>query len=138
MREEEKISKCYVNFLFAIGTLALAASIVLTVMLIYYQYVGFTGTIPISVTACNNGYFTNKYIKCLTNIVEVTFVSSLFAILMAAIIFIILLIWVIAICKGNLPHESISQNSKVVLYILSSLLVLSSIVPIGYHLTYIL
>jgi hypothetical protein len=138
MREEDKISKCYVNSIFTIATLALAASIVLTIMLIYYQYIGFTGTIPISITSCNNGYFFNKYIKCLTNIIQVTFVSSLFAILMAAIIFIILLIWIVAICKGSSPHESVSHNTKIVLYILSSLLVLSSIVHIGYHLAYIL
>jgi cytochrome bd-type quinol oxidase subunit 2 len=136
MKEEGKLSTCHVNFAFAVAALALAAAIALIVMLGVYDYVGFTGTIPISLSTCTSNYFSLKYGSFLTNMVEATFVISLFAVLIASILFIILLMWVVAICKGSLPNESISLNSKIILYILSSLLVLSAIIPFGYHLSY--
>jgi len=138
MKEEGKLSFCYVNLTFVIASITLAAAITLIVILGVYGYVGFTGSIPISLITCTNTYFFSKFGSFLTNMVEVTFISSLFAVLIAAIIFIVMLIWVIAICKGNSPNESISRTSKIVLYILASLFVWASIMPFGYHLTYLI
>lgn len=101
-------------------------------------YIGFNTSSSGTIGTCLDSYFNAKYSSNIQNIYGAVFVCSVLALVFSAVIFAILLLWVIRVCKGGSPVHSLSRKFKIALYILASCFVLMAIIPMGYHITYLI
>lgn len=95
---------------------------------------GFKDTAPLTFTACNDNYFTVKYADHdLIN--KAVFVGISVASVAGVVIVIAALAWLVKRCKNS---GSPSVCSKSLVYVLVSLMVMGTIIPAGYYLTFII
>lgn len=119
--------------MFTVEIIAWELAIALVILLGAQGYVGFNGTVPITVT-CTTTYFTTKYLG-LFSIIETAFIGSLVAVIALTFIFIATLVWVVRVCKGGNPNISVSKNAKIGMYLLANIGILGIIPPFGYYLS---
>jgi hypothetical protein len=98
-------------------------------------YVGFDGGKPIA-TTCTPTYFISKY-GAITTILETTFVGSIIATILLTLSFVILLLWVIRVCKSESSGTSVSRKTTLLLYLVGNVSVLSTIPVFGHYLSQI-
>lgn len=99
-------------------------------------YVGFDGASAVSVTSCNNNYFTSKY-TAIIPITEASLVGSIVTMVSLTIVFVIMLVWVVRVCKDGNPTTSIKRQTKLALYLLTNFAILGEIPAFGYYLIHL-
>lgn len=96
MKADDHNYKFFIYAAFASILVGLVAAITLVAILGAYGFIGFDGRTPIvSGTCSTEQYIITKYQTSITNIVEVSFICSIAATLLALILFVILLTWVL-------------------------------------------
>jgi hypothetical protein len=131
--EDDTNSACFFCFFFIIAAIATGAAITLTILLYAWGYVGFIGTSPYTFSSCATSYHTTKYSDPdLIN--RVVFLGISIATLAGILMVFISLAWMVKRCKSS---GSISLCSKNLAYILGSLMLMGSMIPTGFYLTFV-
>lgn len=137
MKSETNLTKCFAYTTLIISILALISAVALAVILGVKGYSGLDSDLTLTAT-CTDAYLIVKYApNNITYHVVIAFISTIISSVLSLFIVICLVCWIRNIEQGQLPEESLSPKLKMVLYIVSNILLLSSVMPFGYYLSYV-
>ena len=101
LEERSGISRSFVVCSLILSIIAWQFAIALCILLSAQDYMGFNGVTQIAVTACSQSYFTSKE-TAIQHMIEVSYIGSLLAVIWSTVVFVMMLVWVVRVCKGHL------------------------------------